>query len=304
MTASLSDAACAKGAGAWASVGAAGVPIGPEAAGRGGADEHYELTQTERSAWGRCSIWWRNTPDLSGRRTGLIGHFASNDRVLSGRVLRQACAALAARGCAVAVGPMDGSTWRPYRLVTERGTEPPFFLEPDHPPEWPEDFCEAGFAPVAEYFSAVTDRLDCEDPRADRAEARLLGLGIEVRSLDAQRWEQELGEVYRVTLNSFRDAFLYQPLPSAEFHALYGRLRPVVVPELVLLARHRGRAVGYVVGIPDRLQAARGAALEHHGFDPRSSGVQGGGQAGRPSADDDHVVLAVFLHRLRSSHVI
>jgi len=28
MTASLSDAACAKGAGAWASVGATGVPIG------------------------------------------------------------------------------------------------------------------------------------------------------------------------------------------------------------------------------------------------------------------------------------
>ena len=76
-------------------------------------------------------------------------------------------------------------------------------------------------------------------------------------------------------------------------HAL-GEFRPgdVIEPRVVL----------------DRLGveqlAARGAALEHHGFDPRSSGVQGGGQAGRPSADDDHVVLAVFLHRLRSSHVI
>src|SRR2546427_555609 len=76
-------------------------------------------------------------------------------------------------------------------------------------------------------------------------------------------------------------------------HAL-GEFRPgdVIEPRVVL----------------DRLGveqlAARSAALEHHGFDPRSSGVQGGGQAGRPSADDDHIVVTVFFHRLRSSHVI
>ena len=36
-----------------------------------------------------------------------------------------------------AVGPLDGSTWRRYRLVTERGVEPPFFMEPDNPDDWP-----------------------------------------------------------------------------------------------------------------------------------------------------------------------
>jgi len=28
---------------------------------------------------------------------------------------------------------MDGSTWHRYRLPTERGAEPTFFLEPDNP---------------------------------------------------------------------------------------------------------------------------------------------------------------------------
>ena len=76
-------------------------------------------------------------------------------------------------------------------------------------------------------------------------------------------------------------------------HAL-GQLRPSdVIEARVILDR---------LGVEQL--AARGAALEHHGFDPRSPGVQGGGQAGRPCADDDDVVSAVFLHRLRSSHVI
>ena len=43
------------------------------------------------------------------------------------------------------MGPLDGSTFRSYRLVTQpsfsdAAAHPPFLMEPDNPDEWPDDF--------------------------------------------------------------------------------------------------------------------------------------------------------------------
>lgn len=226
------------------------------------ADAHRVVAGAHGRDAARCSLWWRNTPTLKGQRLGLIGHFATTDAEAGGRLLNEACAELAARGCTLAVGPMDGSTWRSYRFVTEAGSEPAFFLEPWNLAAWPEHFVAAGFTPLANYYSAVTDRLDYEDPKARLAEQRLVALGVELRPLDSSHWESELREVYRITTACFQGGFLYQPLPEAEFFEQYPQLQPVVRSELILFAMHQGRAVGFVFNLPDLLQARHGRAVD------------------------------------------
>lgn len=88
----------------------------------------------------RCSLWWSEPPPLAGQGPGIIGHFAALNALDAGELLDAACLELARHGCTVAVGPMDGNTWRRYRLLTGRGPERPFFLEPDNPDEWPAFF--------------------------------------------------------------------------------------------------------------------------------------------------------------------
>ena len=74
------------------------------------------------------------------RPLGFVGHYAAADEA-AGRVAAGARrGALASHGCALAVGPIDGTTWRSYRLVIEPGDRPPFFLEPQNPPDWPGPF--------------------------------------------------------------------------------------------------------------------------------------------------------------------
>ena len=80
----------------------------------------------------RASVWWTTHLRNAGMRVGAIGHYAARDEVTGHEVLSRACDLLQAAGCALAVGPMDGNTWRSYRFVTERGAERPFFLEPDN----------------------------------------------------------------------------------------------------------------------------------------------------------------------------
>lgn len=153
---------------------------------------------------------------------------------------------------------MDGSTWRGYRFVTEAGTEPPFLLEPAHPPEWPRWWQAAGFTPLAEYYSTVTPDLAPRDERVERAAARLRAQGIVIRPVDLADFEAELGRIHDVSTISFQPNFLYTPLPREEFLAQYRGLRAMLRPELLLLAERAGRPAGYVFVLPDLLAARRG----------------------------------------------
>src|SRR6185437_7052476 len=75
----------------------------------------------------RASLWWSDAPPLAGHRVGAIGHYGAAEA--STLLLANCCRVLADKGCTIAVGPMDGNTWRRYRLIVERGDEPTFFLE-------------------------------------------------------------------------------------------------------------------------------------------------------------------------------
>ena len=165
----------------------------------------------------RCSCWWTGTARQDGRHVGVIGHYAAVDEVSARALLSQACGLLASSGAATVVGPMDGTTWRRYRLIVDRGVEPPFFLEPDNPDEWPGHWVRAGFAPLATYTSALNDNLDFEDPRTAATLDRLGTAGITIRALDPLCADIELQRIFKLSLSSFSHNVLYTPIAEAEF---------------------------------------------------------------------------------------
>jgi len=210
----------------------------------------------------RCSLWWSHTPTHEAHRVGLIGHYAAIDASAAAGILHHACARLAARGCTLVIGPMDGSTWNRYRLLTERGNEPSFFLEPDNPDDWPAHFTAAGFTPLAHYCSALNDDLSRPEPRLGELTARAVNQGICIRLLDTARFEEELTALHALCLESFRGNLLYSPLPVEEFLGQYGAIRPHVQAGLVLIAEQQGRPVGFAFGMPDLMQAKRGQPID------------------------------------------
>src|SRR5512136_1312804 len=229
----------------------------PAALRRDAPDVHWSLPGERGALRARGSLWWTRTPSLLGHRVGLIGHYAARDAAASGLLLERACRELARRGCSVAVGPMDGSTWQRYRLVTERGAEPTFFLEPDNPDDWPDHFLAVGFQPIAYYISAINSDLGREDPRVSHIAERLSAQGIRIRPLDPRHAEDDLRRIYAVSTVSFRTNFLYTPLVETDFLAQYRTLLPALRPELVLIAEAADQAVGFIFAVPDLKQAER-----------------------------------------------
>jgi len=225
-------------------------------------DAHWVLVEDAGAPVGRCSLWWNQAPPWPGHRLGVIGHYAVRDGVAARALLQHACEQLRAHGCTLAVGPMDGTTWRRYRFIVERGSEPVFLLEPDNPDEWPAHFLAEGFAPLARYTSALNPNLTQEDGRAERAAARLAGRGIRIRTLDPATLERDLHRIYALSVISFRNNILYVPTTEREFTDQYRQILPHVRPELVLLAEDESGLVGFLFALPDLLQARRGERVD------------------------------------------
>jgi len=225
------------------------------------ADVHLYAVSAGGDAEARCSLWWNRVPASQQHRVGVIGHYASSSYEAAELLLAAATERLRAARCTIAIGPMNGNTWRSYRFVLERGDHPPFFMEPSNPPEWPLQFEKSGFSPLAWYFSALNSDLSRDDPRLDAMEQKIAAAGVVIRSANSDLGS-ELAGIYSVSRVSFRNNFLYTEIPEAEFRAMYEPVLPVARPELVLIAERDGQCVGYLFAIPDFAQRARGVAVD------------------------------------------
>jgi hypothetical protein len=218
------------------------------------ADQHFAILDSKDQIRARCSLWWRDSAQVNSTRTGTIGHYAATDEPFGEILLEHACKELKTRGCELAVGPMDGNTWRRYRFVTERGVAKPFFLEPDNPDEWPIHFARHGFNPLAHYVSEINPNMAVRQPELGTLRNKMKNAGITITSLDHQNPEADLDGIYAVVSESFKDAFMYTDLDRESYRRMYVPLLKGVDPRLMLVARQGGEVVGFIFAPPDMLQ--------------------------------------------------
>jgi L-amino acid N-acyltransferase YncA len=211
---------------------------------------------------GSYGLWWRSSPQQDGFRTGAIGYYSAVDDQVGRQLLHAACQRLQQEDCGFALGPLDGSTWRRYRAVTETTTQPPFFLEPDYSAQTCHQFQAAGFTAVATYHSALVEDLQQCPPANREALRQFTESGGAWRPFDLEHFDDELRKIYKLTITAFDKSPYFTPLPFAEFQALFSNLRKCVVPELFLLAEKNDELLGFLFALPDYLQMRRGAAMD------------------------------------------
>ena len=250
----------------------------------------------------RVSAWWTSPPPLAGETLGVVGHFAASTREAAALALDTACDALREAGATLAVGPMDGNTWRRYRFVVDAGTEPPFFLEPTNPREWPIWFADAGWRVHSEYVSAVNDDLSRVDPAGGDKMRAVAERGITMRELRLDDYDAELRRIYAVARVSFEGAYLYTPIDEEEFVGQYAAARPAVVAPLVTIAEEQGRPVGFCFCVPDLNEGIAGrpvrtAVLKTFAVLPGYSGL-GGAMADRTHAEARRLGFERVVHAL------
>ena len=223
---------------------------------------HLVLVNEDNVLQARCSLWWQHTPELEGKRTGFIGHFDASDLQDGKELLSYACDLLRQQRCDIVLGPIDGSTWKTYRFITETSDYPAFFLEPVSKAECLESFIAGGFKPRAEYVSLMSSSMDWQDNRIDAAAVLLQEQGFALRTINTSNIDEDLRRIHALSLEGFSKNVLYTPITVSEFLRLYEPVKQLINPELVLLVEHNNELVGFIFAIPDIAQAQRGEHID------------------------------------------
>ena len=234
--------------------------VGPEAASEAPPLPGSTLMVAWRGDQPVARLACRVAPDLHDApgASGMVGFYEALESEAGATLLRAACAALAERSVARVLGPMNGSTWARYRLALRppgeaHGDDPPFLTEPWNPPRYPGDFEAAGFSVVAHYESRIDLDLDAEAEDADTLEARVRHAGIRVRALEPGDFDRELARLFTLSLECFAGNLYYTPIDFDTFRAQYEKIRPLIDPNLVLIAETDQRPVAFQFAFRDPL---------------------------------------------------
>lgn len=221
----------------------------------------------------QCTLWWARAPYVEDHTTGFIGHFDARTAADAHALLRRATERLRKNGCSLAVGPVNGSTFGRYRLVTDRapGGGPPapaFTLEPDTPDRYRHDFEQAGFTPWQHYASVRAPNLDnVADPGHLPAE------GLTLRTINGSSLESELKRLFPFITRCFRNNLLFTQLAEHEFMALHRPILPAVDPDLIWVLENGSTPVGFLLMVPNRADdAAASVVLKTLCLDPELHG--------------------------------
>lgn len=210
----------------------------------------------------RCSLWWSEVPEHPSHTLSLIGHFEASSAESANAIIYEACRILSTKHSDFVVGPMDGSTWKSYRFVSDKGTLSPFFLEPVNPESYPEYFRQQGFSLFSEYSSSRCTIANEAHPLIKKRSVELHAKGVIFRTVCPEDIRRDLQRIYRLSLICFENNLLYMPISEETFLQQYRPLEVTLMPQALLLAERDEELVGYALNVPDLLQAASGSPVD------------------------------------------
>lgn len=143
---------------------------------------------------------------------------------------------LGARGITSLQGPIEFSTWNPYRFVCQRGSSPWFPGEQPMPDYHFTDFTRAGFSESARFVSSLI-----EDLQASIEMGLAMGVDQKLGALDIDTiCGSDLFEImptlYELSSIIFKDNYAYSPITYDEFQALYADT--AAYDAAVIVAKH------------------------------------------------------------------
>jgi GNAT superfamily N-acetyltransferase len=205
---------------------------------------------------GRCSAFIDRLAVAHWQESiGLFGSFECVEDENGAHMLLDAARDwLTAQGMQRMRGPWSFAS-QEWGLVIEGGQRPPVILAPHNPPYYPEFFRSYGLEKAKDLLVYLADMgggyqfPERFTTLTDRIQSRF---GVTVRPVDLNRLEQEVMTIVDVSNRSLSANWGYYPVTKAEAGAMARDLRPIVNPQVVLIAEDAaGQPIGFAISLPD-----------------------------------------------------
>ncbi len=192
-------------------------------------------------------------------KAGFWGFFETErDQQAAKALLDTAADTLRGFGMTKMSGPFNPSVNAECGLLVEGFNSPPVILMPYNPAYYPGLVEQAGLRPVKELYAYQLFEPDVSAGQASRQRVERLALAVRrrhpeitVRHLDMKRFEADVLTLGKLFDTARRDNWAFVPTTEAELRLMAREMKPVVVPELVLIAEVRGKPAGCMMALPD-----------------------------------------------------
>lgn len=225
--------------------------------------EHAEMAAFLAVRSGRvvgriAAIVDRNYLAVRGEPVGLFGFFdCEDDSHAAGALFDVAGGWLRGRGMQVMLGPANPSMNDELGVLVDAFDQPPAVKMIWNPEYYPRLYEGAGFVKAMDLFAW--------ELTAERVSERLMRAGAAVekrtravfRSVDLKRFDREVRIFREVYNQAWSQNWGFVPWTEAEFDHVAKGLKQVVDPDLVFVAEVDGRAVGFILALPDLNLALR-----------------------------------------------
>ncbi|MEP6809559.1 MAG: GNAT family N-acetyltransferase [Chthoniobacterales bacterium] len=188
-----------------------------------------------------------------GTNVGCFGLFECFDDLEVARALLQAAEDwLRARGRNEIMGPIDYSTNYVCALLIDGFEHPPMLLTSHNPSYYRSLIERCGFEKAMDWYAWwFADPVDAVR-RLRKIAARFSNQEtVTIRPVNMKRLDQESARLRGIYNQAWEKNWGFVPFTTAEFDHLVKELKPLAVPELVLIAELDGEPAGFILAVPD-----------------------------------------------------
>ncbi len=160
------------------------------------------------------------------------------------------------RGMTIMRGPMNPSTNDSCGFLLEGFNSPPVVMMTYNPRYYLDQMESYGLKKAKDLFAYFMDSsVPIPDKVKHIAELIRKRNNISIRSANLKKWDQELHLVKQIYNDAWSKNWGFVPFTDEEIDHIAKDLKPIIVPELAIVAEIEGEPAGFSLSIPDYNQA-------------------------------------------------
>ncbi len=220
------------------------------------ADAAYFLATQDGKVVGRiAAIVDRNHINIHNEQAGFFGFFECLPDVAAARDLMNAAATwLKERDIEIMRGPMNPSANDECGFLLEGFDAPPMVMM-TYTPEYYLDYMEqCGLAKSKDLYAYLSIIKDVSSAgRLERLASVMKAKipGLVVRPANMKNFKKELEAVKDIYNSAWSHNWGFVPMTDEEIESMAKRLKPLIVPELLIMIEVNGDPAGFFMAVPD-----------------------------------------------------
>jgi len=198
------------------------------------------------------AIYNRMHIDFHNEKAGFFGYFDCIDEdAVAGCLIGKTKEWLAEKGMTVMRGPMNFSINEECGLLIEGFDSSPMIMMPYNFPYYQKLLEGCGLSKAKDLYAYTADVMDTFPEKVYRVSKVAEKQGIKIRPINLKSFDSEMRIFKRIYDSAWGKNWGHIPMTDEEIEHMAGKLKPVIVPELALIAELNDEPAGFMMFLPD-----------------------------------------------------